>query len=211
MAAAVAGEPSVPSDAWPIGVRLPDPIVAGWKDARAAKVDGPHVHAWVPEGDAPIRAVMLIANNTDLVRIGQHAPLRAVATRQRMAIVYLRTFATAVIEQGKEAPTDPEPSFAAALEAVAQAASRAEIARVPWVVLGKSSRGSFVHRTAWWFPDRVVAGIAYHGEAPPWPPAAWARDPLPHSILHLNAHSWGFPEIHGSISHSVKLRRYRFS
>lgn len=172
---------------WPIGLRLPDELLATWEPRdrdRAARQQAAHILVWTPPGAADIRAVLLVPNNSDCKILIQHKRLRDVATRQRIAIVYLREFGRAVLEWA-EPPEKAEASFTALLALVADAAGRPEIRQAPWITLGKSSRGRFPFRAAWWFPDRVIASISYHGETPTWPMPAWTRM-TDQSILHLN-------------------------
>lgn len=190
LVAAAQEPPSTPGEPphWPVGIEFPAPVVAAWNDPKATKAAAKaeaDVLAWVPPGATRIRAVLLIANNTDLVRIGEHQALRDVAAKRGLGILYLRTFSPKVIETAAR-PEEADATFAAMLDLAAKATGLDDFRHVPWITLGKSSRGSFAFRTAWWFPERVLASIAYHGETPTWPMAAWSKVAPGQSVMHLN-------------------------
>lgn len=188
--------PDLAEDHWPIGFAWPVGLLDRWMPdgeeawarktrrrlEKAKQTDKAHVLAWVP-ATAPIRAVMLIPANSDSKHVGEHPPLRQVAERHALAIVYLRFFPGHLLEGATDA-TVPGRALAAALTLVGIQAERPELVHVPWVVLGKSSRGRFPIRAAWWFPRRIVATISYHAETLTWPMAEWSRlgD---ETILHL--------------------------
>jgi hypothetical protein len=144
------------------------------KAQRNAKKPGPHVQAWVPPAAERIRAVMMIPNNTDLIKIGEDPGIRATATKHSMAIIYLNRVSGAMVER-MNPPKLAENGFATVLDLVATAAKHDDIRHAPWLLLGKSSRGRFAFTPAWQFPDRVIAGITYHGEVPTWPMPKWSQ------------------------------------
>ncbi len=174
---------------WPHELRLPDELFQTWsaKDKRALKnlkKKGHHIQVWAPEGATQLRAVMLIPNNTDSVHIGEHPALREVAKKQHIGMIHLANFSGAAIERA-DPPDFAEESFTTVLELAAEATGIEDFKHAPWITLGKSSRGRFPFRTAWWNSERVIASISYHGEVPTWPMANWstAKD---ESILHCS-------------------------
>ncbi len=140
---------------------------------------------WTPPEAKSICAVLLIANNTDLVNIGEHEALREMAARREMGILYLRGFSGGIVEF-IEAPVHTEKSFGVLLDLAAEKTGIAEFRHAPWVTLGKSSRGRFPFQSTWAYPDRVIASISYHGEVPTWPMASWSKAGGEESPLHLN-------------------------
>jgi len=172
---------------WPHVFRLPDELFESWstKDKRAKrnlKKPGSHVQAWVPEGATKLRAVLLIPDNTDSVHIGEHPAVRKVAAKQHIGILFLRNFSGAAIERA-DPPELADVSFQTVLELAAEKTGIEDFRYAPWITLGKSSRGRFPFRTAWWNPERVVASISYHGEVPTWPMAKWSTA-SDESVLH---------------------------
>ncbi len=184
---------------WPVGFKLPHEITADWpqnekqqrrqeKTRRTPKAD---VLVWTPPKAKRIRAVFLIPNNTDSKHIGEHTAVRKVAAKHEMGIVYLRSFAGSVIER-VEPPKLADKGFADVLNLVAEKTGVVEYRHAPWITLGKSSRGRFPFRTTWWFPERVIASISYHGETPTWPMPEWSRVKN-ETVMHLainGDHEW---------------------
>ncbi len=172
---------------WSHAFRLPAELFDAWstKDKRAKrslKKPGAHIEVWAPEGATQLRAVMLIPNNTDSVHIGEHPAVRKVAEKHKIGIVFLKTFSGAAIERA-DPPELAEQSFNTVLAMAADATGIDDFKHAPWITLGKSSRGRFPFRTAWWNPERVVASISYHGEVPTWPMAGWSKA-KDESVLH---------------------------
>ncbi len=173
---------------WPVGFKLPREVVESWKDPQGDQIlKSPQadVLVWTPPDAKHIRTVLLFPNNTDLVRIGEHKAIREVAARQEIGIVYLQQFGGNVTERS-DPPVVADQTFAAVLDLAASKTGIAEFRHAPWITLGKSSRGRFPFRTAWWFPDRVIASINHHGEVPSWPMEKWSRAGGEESIMHLS-------------------------
>lgn len=153
---------------WPLGVRLPDAFVSRKPDRRPPRAD---VLLWAPP--VPVRAVLLVPENTDSKHFAEHATLRAAATRQGLAIVYLRGVVRTGVED-QPLPSDPT-LLPALLGHLADTIKIGELRNAPWIAFGKSSRGRFPHRVAWLFPERTVATVTYHGETPPFPVPDYAK------------------------------------
>ncbi|MGD0899257.1 MAG: hypothetical protein ABR915_15580 [Thermoguttaceae bacterium] len=165
-----------PEPNWPIAFDLPG-VLEGKPD-RSGRVGAPLL-AWFPPGAKHIRALFIIPNNSDSKAVGEHAAVHAVAAKREMAVVYLR--------QGDVGDVQ------AILDALAAKVGIPEIRHAPWIVLGKSSRGSFPIRMEWEYPKRTIAGISYHAETPTWPVAASAKL-AGETILHVNSNGeaeWG--------------------
>lgn len=169
---------------WPVGLKLPDSITEGWGRAeRIRKSPQADVLVWTPPGAKKLRAVFLIPANTDSKHLAEHDAVRKVCAKHEIGIVYLRHFGGEVIERS-DPPTTADEKFAATLDFIAKETGIAEFRHAPWITLGKSSRGRFPFRTTWWFPDRVIASISYHGEVPTWPMEKWSKVG-DESVLHL--------------------------
>jgi len=167
---------------WPIGFKLPPEITVDWPQSdkerkrreKARMTPKADVLVWTPPKARRIRAAFLIPANTDSKHIGEHEAVRKVAAKHEMGIVYLRAFQGAVIER-VEPPRLADKGFDDVLSLVAKKTGIAEYRHAPWITLGKSSRGRFPFRTTWWFPNRVIASVSYHGETPTWPMPPWSR------------------------------------
>lgn len=190
---ALADEPSAtrPSLAepplWPIGLRLPDALLT----ERAIKQVNrkADVLVWIPDGVRQIRAVILVPENTDSKHFLEHEPLRTVAKRHAVALVYMRGFHTGV-EYHRAKPTETPPAapdnVLKLLDLLATETGIVEFRNASWISFGKSSRGEFPFRMGWNHPDRTIAAVTYHGEGPTWPIPAYAR-PQTESILYVAA------------------------
>ena len=160
---------------WPIGY-IPPGIVA--KPDKKGNVRAALL-AWVPPDAKRVRSLLIIPNNTDSKHIGEHAPIRKVAKKHGMAIVYLRN--------------GDWPQIQSILDSLAKRTGIQEIRHAPWIVQGKSSRGMFPIQMAWTHPKRTIAGITYHGQTPTWPPDDNAKL-RGESILWVNVNGeseWG--------------------
>lgn len=160
---------------WPIGF-IP-PCITATPD-RKGKFSAALL-AWMPPKARRIRSLFIIPNNTDSKHIGEHGPIKEMAAKHEMGIVYLRG--------------GDWPQIQPILDALSERTGIKEIRHAPWIVQGKSSRGMFPIRMAWTHPKRTIAGITYHGETPTWPPAADAKLDG-ESVLWVNANGeseWG--------------------
>ena len=105
-----------------------------------------------------VRALFLIPANTDSKHIGEHDVVRSIATKHDIAVAYLRYFPGNIIERS-DPPEFADQGFGALLQMLKDLTDREEMLHVPWITLGKSSRGCFLFRTTWWYPNRVIASI----------------------------------------------------
>jgi hypothetical protein len=172
---------------WPIGLRLPDALLT----ERAIKQPNrkADVLVWVPDGARHIRAMILVPENTDSKHFLEHEPLRQVASRHAVALVYMRGFHTG-IEYQRSKPTETPPAapenILELLDLLATETGIAEFRHAPWISFGKSSRGEFPFRIGWNYPERTIAAVTYHGEGPTWPIPPYAK-PQDQSILYVAA------------------------
>lgn len=169
---------------WPLGLKIPHEWTEGWKRRdRMKKSEKAHILIWTPPKAKRIRAVFLIPQNSDSKHVGEHGPLREVAKKHEIAIVYLRNFDGAIIERS-DPPGKATEMFDKVLGLMAKETGIEEFKHAPWITFGKSSRGRFPFRTTWWFPDRVIASISYHGETPSWPMEKWSKVKN-ESVMHV--------------------------
>jgi hypothetical protein len=173
---------------WPVGFMLPEDLAGKRPTAKGpAKAD---ILVWAPPGATQLRSVLVIPNNTDSKHFGEHPPLRAIAEKHQMGILYMRHYGTGI--EGEAGPDDPT-RMQKLLDLVADRTGIAEYRHAPWITFGKSSRGRFPFRMAWLHPHRTIATISYHAETPPWPVPSWGKL-NGETILHVNANGeteWG--------------------
>lgn len=174
---------------WPYGWMLPAKL--GGSDAPPAAGAKADILVWAPEGATRIKAAFLVPNNSDSMGFAQCRALRAVATKHEMGIVYMRKYGTGI--EGLPAPVPDLQPLPALLKWVAKEMGIPEFEHAPMITFGKSSRGSFPYRVGWYWPERMVASVTYHGETPSWPIPTWAK-PQTENILELNMNGeteWG--------------------
>jgi len=173
---------------WPIGIRLSDDLAG----ERAAKNKNRRadILVWVPDTAKKIRAFMICPENTDSKHFHEHAALRKVLTKHEVGIVYMAGFHTG-IEYHHAKPVETPPAapdnVQKMLNIVAAETGIAEFKHAPFISFGKSSRGEFPFRLPWIMPERAIAGITYHGEAPTFPIPDWAKPQSEHTILYVCA------------------------
>jgi hypothetical protein len=172
---------------WPIGLRLSDEMVG---ERSAKRKDRPaDVLIWLPPDAKRFRAMMIVPNNSDSKNFHEHGPLRRVAAKREVAIVYLRAFYTG-IEYHHSKPVETPPAapdnILKLLDLLAHETGSPEFRHAPWITFGKSSRGEFPFRMGWLYPERTIAGITYHGETPTWPIPKYAKK-QDQSILYVCA------------------------
>ena len=158
---------------WPIGYIPP---FIKYERKRAA------ILVWLPPDAKKIRAMFIIPNNSDSKIIGQHKAIKEVAKKHDMGIMFVRVGNWDI--------------FHKLLEDLAERTGIKSIKYAPYIVQGKSSRGMDPINMAWSYPERMIAGLTYHGETPTWPPES--RNPNNklngENILWCNANGeseWG--------------------
>lgn len=174
-------------DTWPIGLRLSDEMV-GERSAKRQQRPA-DVLIWLPPQAPTVRAMILVPDNTDSKHFLEHEPLREVAAKHRVALIYLRHFWTGIEyhhKQPVETPPAAPDNILKLLDLIAEQTGHAELRHTPWITFGKSSRGEFPFRMGWVYPQRTIAGITYHGESPTWPIPAYAAE-QDQSILYVSA------------------------
>ena len=168
---------------WPIGF-APPPEVKPDKDGKLKA----GVLVWIPPGVEHPRALLLALNNSDTKAFFECGPVREVATKHQMAIVYFRNLPGYQID-----PSKPPDGRQQVLEQIAAGTGKSEFLHAPWIAFGKSSCGQFPIQSAFNWPERTIATISYHAETPSWPVPANAKL-AGETILHVNLNGeteWG--------------------
>ena len=142
------------------------------KARRMKKVTEPHMQLWVPPESTRVRAILMLANNTDTVKIGEHLSIREVAAKHHMAILFMR-FSKARSSSARIRRL-ADAAFASVLDQPATETGIDDLRHAPWITVGKSSRGRFPFGPRGGF-RRVIATIGYHSETPSWPMADWSK------------------------------------
>ena len=130
---------------------------------------------------------------------GAQKAVRAVCAKHEVGVVYLRfcphtQLMEKIAADRRQAVLEADrKALQAILDKVAEKTGIVEYKYAPWIPLGKSSCGRFPLNIAWLYPERVVAGITWHGEVPHWPTPEWARL-KGQTILYINVNGeteWG--------------------
>ena len=168
---------------WPISYQLPESLFELWGsvDERALQqyrksiqLDQQHVELWIPPESQRIRAILLIANNTDSYLIGEHPAVREVAGRQHMAIMHFKAVPGALIEHvPAEGPKVAARSMEIILNQAAELSGIDDLRHAAWITLGKSSRED--SRSIW--PGHSLRARRRHHFLP------WASTHLAHGAL----------------------------
>ena len=128
----------------------------------------------------------MIVANSDSKEFGMSEPVRSVAAKHDMAVVYMRFPLQNRMEQTQEL-----------LDHIAAHTGIPEFSHAPWVTFGKSSISKHAFYPMWKNPDRTIATITYHGETLLGP---WKNGPVlgDQTILHCSAN--GFTEWGGTFA-----------
>lgn len=124
----------------------------------------PRAFLWIPPNCRRVRAVVFGQNNMIEEGILEHPTFRSTLTELGMAELYIApTFDT---WQNATNNAETNVKFAALLQALAAESGYGELADAPVVVVGHSAMASFPWNFAAWNPERTLAILSVHGDAP---------------------------------------------
>ena len=119
-------------------------------------------YLWVPEDRAHLRGVVVASHNMVEQGILEHPTMRATLTRLGFAQVWVAPYLNATFDFNKGAGEH----YQRVVDALAEVSGYDELARVPVVPIGHSACATFPYNFAAWAPERTLALISYHGDAP---------------------------------------------
>jgi hypothetical protein len=124
----------------------------------------PRAFLWIPPHCRRVRAVVFGQNNMIEEGILEHLLFRRTLAELGIAELYVApTFDT---WQNATNNAEANARFAALLQALAAESGYGELADAPVVVLGHSAMASFPWNFAAWNPERTLAILSVHGDAP---------------------------------------------
>jgi len=127
----------------------------------------PRAFLWIPPDCQQVRAVVFGQNNMIEEGILEHREFRRQLTRLGMAELYVApTFDTWQNATNNDATNQ---KFNALLKALAAESGYAELELAPIIPMGHSAMASFPWNFAAWNPERTLAILSIHGDAPRTP------------------------------------------
>ncbi|PTN10115.1 hypothetical protein [Mangrovibacterium marinum] len=122
----------------------------------------PTAFLWIPENCTQVRAVVFGQHNMCEEPIFDHPVFRETMAELDFAIVWL----SPGIDQQWDVKNGCQNLFDKMLEDLADVSGYSEINQAPVVPLGHSAMATFPWNFGAWNPDRTLAIISYHGDAP---------------------------------------------
>lgn len=150
-----------------------------------------NLNLWLPGGTEAehVRAVIVVPDNTDSYQFATYGNLKAMCVDHDIAILYMRK--CDFLSNDDLVMTDTVKIFDI-FDTLALVSGVNDLRHAPWITFGKSSQGKFPFFFIYQYPERVVAGITYHGQAPYYPELDWAKDidmPIPY-IAAVGEKEW---------------------
>lgn len=160
---------------------------------------------WIPPDCKYVRG-LIVGQQVILEKIALEDPqIRAVATREHLAIIFIVPAAIGYDEfgpQGKGAAT-----FQEILDKLAEVSGYSEISQAPFLAIGHSGGAIFAWRAGYWKPNRCFGIIGLHS-APIGPPAHDQKatvDGVPLLDITGQYESWGNTKL--GIEHHIRWVR----
>ena len=122
----------------------------------------PSAFLWIPENCKQVRAVVFGQHNMCEETIFDHPIFRRTIAELGFAIVWMLPG----IDQRWDIKNGCQEVFDKTMEDLANVSGYSELEYVPVVPLGHSAMATFPWNFAAWNPDRTLAIISYHGDAP---------------------------------------------
>ncbi len=122
----------------------------------------PRAFMWIPEDCVQVRSVVFGQHNMCEETIFEHPTFRKTMGELGFAIVWV----TPGFEQKWDVTNGCQNHFDTMLEDLAEVSGYSELKYVPIVPLGHSAMATFPWNFAAWNPERTLAVISYHGDAP---------------------------------------------
>ena len=122
----------------------------------------PNAYMWVPDGLEKVRFAVLAQQN-----MTEEALLRSPLFRERMRVLGgVLVWVAPWFARNWEPSTGCQQIFEEMMVGLAGQSGHPEVATVPIVPFGHSAQATFPWNFAAWNPDRTLAIISFHGDAP---------------------------------------------
>lgn len=124
--------------------------------------DHPQAFLWIPENCKQVRGVVFTQHNMIEEGILEHPVFRKAITKLGFAEVWVTPGLTVTFDFTKDAGED----FTYMMKLLADVSGYAELRNVPIIPMGHSALASFPWNFAAWNPQRTIAVVSIHGDAP---------------------------------------------
>ncbi|MDP3916429.1 MAG: hypothetical protein Q8R96_22105 [Bacteroidota bacterium] len=150
-----------------IGSTVGKAAVWQWSVEVASVVSGetnahPRAFLWIPENCKQVRAVIVGQHNMSEENIFEHPRFRKTMAEQGIAEVWV----TPAIDMVFDFNNGAGEKFEGMLKALAAESGYSELAFAPVIPIGHSACASYPWNFAAWNPERTLAIISEHGDAP---------------------------------------------
>ncbi|NDV79162.1 hypothetical protein [Dysgonomonas sp. 511] len=122
----------------------------------------PRAFLWIPSNCKQVRAVIVGQHNMCEETIFEHPVFRKTMADMGFAIIWI----TPIINQSWDVSSGCQTQFDTMLADLAEVSGYSELKNIPIVPLGHSALATFPWNFAAWNPERTLAVISYHGDAP---------------------------------------------
>jgi len=124
--------------------------------------DHPQAFLWIPENCKQVRGVVFTQHNMIEEGMLEHPVFRKTMTELGFAEIWVTPGLTVTFDFNKNAPED----FNYMMKLLADVSGYAELTNVPVIPMGHSALASFPWNFAAWNPDKTLALVSIHGDAP---------------------------------------------
>lgn len=124
--------------------------------------ENPTAFLWIPESCEQVRAVVVGQHNMCEETIFDHPQFRKTLSELGFAIIWI----SPGIDQQWDVKNGCQQAFDKMMNDFAEVSGYSELNTVPVVPLGHSAMATFPWNFAAWNPERTLAIISYHGDAP---------------------------------------------
>ena len=124
--------------------------------------ENPDAFLWIPPDCAQVRAIVLAQHNMCEETIFDHPNFRKTMQELGFALIWV----TPGIDQQWDIRNNCQQVLDQAINDLAAISGYTELAQAPFVPLGHSAMATFPWNFAAWNPERTLAVISYHGDAP---------------------------------------------
>ncbi len=119
-------------------------------------------YLWIPEDCPRVRGVVVASHNMVEQGILEHPAMRGTLSRLGFAELWVVPYLDATFDFNRGAGEH----FQRVVDVLAAESGYDELARAPVIPLGHSACATFPWNFAAWAPERTLALISYHGDAP---------------------------------------------
>ena len=135
--------------------------VSGMKSDETGQA--PEAFLWVPQSCERLRAVLYTHQNMTEELLVRDSTFRARMEKIGVGIIYV---APGIDYKWDGTGSDCQFHFSKLMTDLAQVSGYSELERLPVIPFGHSAQATFPWNFAAWNPDRTLAVISYHGDAP---------------------------------------------